>query len=376
MTGKRVIDADGHILEPRDLWTRNVPRKYHEGTIQVVWNEALRLDQTLLDGQLIQRASVNNGMARQPAWRRADPSGWRWEEQTPAGLDPKARVAELDREGIDVAALYPSLGLLLGGIREPEHAVAACRAYNDWLAGFCKASPGRLVGVAALPMQDPEGAVAEARRAIEELGMRGVFVRPNPYNGRPLHDPAFDPLWATLEGLGAPAGLHPSGTTEVMGAANTFKPLWGPEFVYVGKPMHFMVDVVMTLSMLMGTGVLERFPGLKVVALEAGGGWLPHWVDKMDHWFEVVHYQVKHLSLKPSEYIRRQVWTSFDPDERTLPAVVQALGADRLIWATDFPHMDVTAPSLTAELYEHIASLDEAAREKVLGQNARELYGL
>jgi predicted TIM-barrel fold metal-dependent hydrolase len=376
MRDRRVVDADGHILEPRDLWTRNVPARFRDGTLSVVWNPALRLDQTLLAGQVVQRASVNNGMARQSPARRADPSGWRWEEQTPAGLDPKARVAELDREGIDAAALYPSLGLLLGGIAEPEHAVAACRIYNDWLAEFCRAAPERLIGVAALPMQAPEASAIEARRAVEEAGMRGVFVRPNPYNGRPLHDRAFDPLWEALQGLGVPVGLHPSGTVEVTSAAQTYKPLWGPELLYAGKPMHFLIDDLMALSMLMGTGVLERFPRLKVVVLEAGGGWLPHWADKMDHWFDVVHYQVKHLSLKPSEYLRRQVWTSFDPDERTLPAVIELLGPDRLVWASDFPHMDVMAPSVTEELYEHIAGLDGAARAKVLGANARELYGV
>lgn len=372
----RVIDADGHILEPRDLWTTGVPARFRSETISVVWNPDLELDQTVLGGRVVQHMSVNNGMARQPAWRRANPRNWRWEDQPAAGLDPKARAAELSREGIDVAVVYPSLGLLLGGIDDGEHAAAACHVYNDWLAEFCGAAPDRLTGVAALPMQEPEAAVTEARRAVEELGMRGFFVRPNPYNGRPLHDPAFNPLWEAVQGLGVPIGLHPSGTVEVVSAAQTYKPLWGSQYVYVGKPMHFMIDDVMALSMLIGTGVLERFPALKIVVLEAGGGWLPHWVDKMDHWCDVIHYQVEYLALKPSEYLRRQVWTSFDPDERTIPGVVKALGAERLVWASDYPHMDVVAPSVTEELKEGLRGLNGKTKAKLLGDNARELYGL
>ncbi|MEE9285996.1 MAG: amidohydrolase family protein [Dehalococcoidia bacterium] len=376
VTSANVIDADGHILEPRDLWAKGVPARFRGETIEVVWDESSQRDVTMLGGRMVQRASVNNGMARQPASRRANPRGWRWEELPPAGLEPKARVEELDREGIDAAVLYPSLGLVIGGIRDPEHAVAACRVYNEWLAEFCGAAPDRLVGMGAIPMQRPEAAPAEARRAVETLGMRGVFVRPNPCNGYFLNHRAYDPLWETLEGLGVPVGLHPSGTTEALSAAQTYKPLWGEEFVYVGKPMHFLIDDLMALTMMIGTGVLERFPRLKVVVLEAGGGWLPHWVDKMDHWFRVVNYQMKHLSMKPGEYVQRQVWTSFDPDETTLRGVIDSVGPDRLIWASDYPHMDIISPSVTEELYQNLKGLEDTARVKVLGANAREVYGL
>ncbi len=371
-----VIDADGHILEPRDLWEKRVPAKFRDRTLKVVWNEKAQLEQAMLEGVFIQKASVTNGIARQPMWRRADPRGWRWEDLPPAGLDPKARVAELDREGIDKAVLYPSIGLVLGGIQDTEHAIACCRAYNDWLAEFCSVAPDRLIGVGALPMQDPEASVGEARRAVEELGMRGFFVRPNAYNGRFMHDPVFDPLWDTVQGLGVPVGLHPSGTIDSLGAPQVYKPVWGDQFYYVGKPMHFLVDDVMGLVMMMGTGVLERFPKLKLIVLESGGGWLPHWLDKMDHWFEVVAASVKHLTLKPSEYVQRQVWVSFDPDEKTLPMVVQYAGDDRLIWASDYPHMDVMSPSVTEELYEHLEGMKKSSQIKILGKNAQEVYGI
>ena len=372
-----LVDADGHVLEPRGLWENNVPAKYREDTIRIVWNEELELEQALLYGQVVERMAANNGMANQPPDVRANPRGWRWEDLPLAGSDPKARVEDLDREGIDKALLYPSIGLLLGGIREPEHAAAACQIYNDWLAEYCSVAPDRLIGVAAIPTQDPQAAAIEARRAVEKLGMRGVFVRPvaTP-DGRMLHDRSFFPLWETLEGLNVPVGMHPSGTTEVFGAAQIYKPKWGDEFFYVGKPMHFMIDNIMALYMLLGTGVLEQFPKLKLLVLESGGGWLPFFIGKVEHWLKVVEWQVKHLSLTPGEYIHRQVWVSFDPDETTIHSTIRDFGPRHLMWASDYPHMDVMGPSVTQELYEHLGEIKSPDREMLLGENAIEAYSM
>ena len=345
-----VIDGDGHILEPRDLWEKNLPSKFKDVAIKVVWDPETQLEDECVEGvAYVPKLATANGWARVPMEKRADPRGWRWEELTPAGLDPKARVEELDRDGIDQAVLYPSLGLLLGGIRDPEHAVAACRIYNDWLAEFCSVAPDRLIGIAAVPVQDPRAAPLEARRAVEELGMRGVYVRPNASEQYLPHNPALDPLWETVQGLGIPVGLHPAGQADTAGAAKFYQPLWGTQTRSIAKPMNFLVDDLMCLTMMIGTKVLDRFPELKVIVLECGGGWLPHWIDKMDHWVEVVPWRAP--ELKPSEYIHRQVWVSFDPDETTLPFVVDMVGDEGLIWASDFPHMDVIAPSATQELY-------------------------
>ena len=390
-----VIDGDGHVLEPRDLWEKNLPAEYRDVAIKVVTNADTDMEDECVDGlAVVPGWATTNGWARSPLSRRADVSGWRWEELPAAGRDPKARVAELDRDGIDVAVLYPSLGLLLGGIRDPRHAVLACRVYNDWLAEFCSAAPERLIGVAALPLQDPEACPAEARRAVDELGMRGVFVRPaNGYGNYLAHHPVFDPLWATVQELGVPVGFHPAGVTDTFGAATVYgQTLWtghvaapepgvmgretGDEFAF-GKTLHFLFDDTMQLTMLIGTGLLDRFPELKVLILECGVGWLPHWIDKLDHWIEVVPWQ-RPLELKPSEYVQRQVWVSADPDETTLPYVVSATGADHIIWASDYPHMDVleSEPSATAELYENMRGMPESDQAAIAGENARALYGL
>src|SRR5262249_29483953 len=145
--------------------------------------------------------------------------GTRYVEINPAGFDPIERLKVMDAEGIDVAVLYPGLGLSLGASTDAELGVAMCRVYNDWLAGFCAADPQRLIGVAALPMQDPQAAAGGPRGAVTELGMRGGFCRPNPHCGRPFHALAFTPVYETLEELGVPLAFHPAGLWDMPGTS-------------------------------------------------------------------------------------------------------------------------------------------------------------
>ena len=371
------MDGDGHVLEPRDLWERALPGEFRELAIKVTWDEDRRLEDEWVNGiNVAPGVATCNGWARLPRSIRDDPTGLRWEDLTPAGLHGPERVAELDREGIDVAVLYPSLGLGIGGITDPEHAVAACRIYNDWLAGYCAAAPKRLIGVGAVPMQDPAEAVGEARRCVQELGFRGVFIRPNPCGDLFAHDRVYDPLWETLEGLGVPVGLHPAGFPDTFGAARTYGSLW-KGLTPLGKVINFMIDVVNTFTMLIGAGTLDRFPELKLIVLESGVGWLPWWLDKMDHWNEA-RLAGPSVELKPSEYVARQIWVSGDPDETSFPTAASVAPSNRLIWASDFPHLDILEgePSVTEELYENLAGLPVEVAERIIGLNACELYGL
>lgn len=94
-----------------------------------------------------------------------------------------------------MAVLYHSLWLLYGDLDDPAVAAAACRAYNNWMADFCKPYPDRLFAVAPMPLQSVEEAVAEMRRVVKEHGLPVVFICPNPFNQRRLNDPAYDPFW-------------------------------------------------------------------------------------------------------------------------------------------------------------------------------------
>ena len=143
--GVPVIDADGHVLEPRDLWANKLPAKYRDQAIEIRWNESTQLEDEWAGGvNIMPGLGTTNGWARLPRSVRDDPTGLRWEDLTAAGRNAKDRVVELDRDGIDLAVLYPSLGLVLGGLTDPGHAIAACAIYNDWLAEWTATAPDRL----------------------------------------------------------------------------------------------------------------------------------------------------------------------------------------------------------------------------------------
>lgn len=365
------IDADGHVIEPADLWERELPPSLRARGFRIRWDADMRQEQVFVEERLLLPAGiVGVGLAGRPFEDVG--KGVRFGELMPGGFDPVARLRDMDAEGIDVAVLYPSVGLFLEGIEDPALAAASCRVYNDWLADYCRTNPGRLIGVAAVPMQDASAAVAEARRAVAELGMRGIFIRPNPCGGRALHDWYFEPFWAAVAELGVPIGLHPSGAGDLPGALQGLR-LDAP---IMGHPSIFFIDAFIGFSHLVCGGVLERHPTLRVVVLEAGGGWLAHWFDRFDHFAHVYGWMAPDLKAAPSEYFKRQCWISFDPDETTLPLLTPVIGEERIVWASDYPHLDATFPGVVKELEEQLERMPENVRSKIRGENAARLYGL
>src|SRR5262245_21351703 len=368
-----VVDADGHVCEPPDLWERNLPARFRDRALRLHWNADTGFDEAWVEDWLItDRGLVGLGNA---GTSFADLGrGRRYVDGNPAGFDARARLQVLDAEGIDVAVLYGGLALSLPAIHDPELAAWHCRVYNDWIAEFCAADPRRLHAAAAIPLQDPAAADAAARRA-HGLGLRAAFTRRNPLNphGRPLHDPAHEPVWAALAELGMPLAFHPAGLWDMPGTSRAMAPLMAPGTHHA---VILFFDQYMTLANLVYAGVLDRHSALKLAVLECGGGWIAHWMDRLDEFTESYGWQLLGLSLKPSEYFRRQGFVSFDPGEHTMGALSALVGADTMIWASDFPHSDARYPGVVAELREHTADMASADRAGLLGANALRLYGI
>ena len=201
-----VIDSDGHVLEPPDFWVNYLEPKYRDRAPQLFVDtdgkERLRIEGRVYGG------SSGLGFAGAIGMREGAPAVEKYVEGRKGGFDPHARIPDMELDGIDAAFLYPTLGLFAGAVQDPELAGAMCRAYNRWLADYCKPYPERLFGVAMLPMQSVELAIDEMRYARKQLGMRGGFIRPNPYNNRMLNDPAYEPLWAEAQELDFAIGVH------------------------------------------------------------------------------------------------------------------------------------------------------------------------
>jgi predicted TIM-barrel fold metal-dependent hydrolase len=276
----------------------------------------------------------------------------------------------MDRHGIQISVLYPSAGLHFASIPESDVAIALCRAYNDWLADFCSVDPSRLLGVALLPQIDVGASVAEARRAIAELGFKGVMMRPNPVAGRTLDSAAFDPLWSVLEGLDVPVGLHEATTMNVLQAGTDRY----DNYMFLHVISHPHEHQMACLSLICG-GVLERHPGLRVAFLEAGCGWVPYWLERMDQHIRYWGGASARLQLPPSEYFKRQCFVSPVADEQTLPDVANRVGAASLIYTSDYPYPYTTTPRIADALLQR-NDLEPRILEALVRDNPARLYGL
>ncbi len=361
-----VIDADGHVLEPRAAFA-HLPDHQRPS----ITTDARGLDHVTVGGQEIFVGSL--GMLGTPGAVVADLANARPLEEAIAGaFDPHARLADLDADDLDAVVLYPTVGLAYWAIADPAAAVAVVRAYNDWLASFCAADPTRLFGVAALPFQDPVAAAAELRRAHDELGFRVAFVRPNPCAGRTIVDPANEIVWETAEELDVTIGIH-EGSQPAIPTLGLDRP---PYNALVLHATSHTFEHMLACAQLMATGVMERHPGLRFVFLEAGGGWAPYWLERLDHQVGRFGGYAPEMKLMPSEYFARQCWISFEVDEHTLPVLAPLVGTDRIVWGTDYPHPDCTFPGMVKELRDQIATLPQADQDRILGQNAIDLYRL
>ena len=140
-----------------------------------------------------------------------------------------------------------------------------------------------------------------------------------------------------------------------------------PTNVFVLHAISHTLEQMLASAQLIGLGVLERHPGLRVVFLEAGGGWAPYWLGRLDHQMPSYHRYAPRVSLLPSEYFARQCWVSFEIDEATLPALVPFLGDDRVVWGSDYPARRLHLPRRAEELRDTIAPLPEATRRRILG---------
>jgi predicted TIM-barrel fold metal-dependent hydrolase len=378
-----LIDADGHVLEPPDLWARYVDPAWRDRAIRVRRGPDGR-DHLEIDGRPARLTTPEmlgglGGMGRTLEELAAAALSGRYAEHAPpAAVDPEARVALLDREGLSHAVLYPTLGLQWEAeAPDAAYALAHARAYNRWIEEFCAGCDGRLVPIAHLSLGDPEAAAGELRRAVR-AGARGGFVLPFTWSGLPHGHPHHDPLWAAAEELDVPIAIHTGIDPPARDLHRRFDGVTWPEAIpqqiwYL--QLLFPQAVQQAFSTFFQYATFDRFPRLRLVVLESGAGWLGFWMDRMDALAGGALRVTMTLREHPSEYVRRQCWIAVDPDEHAVPPIITHVGADRFLWASDFPHADHGGDYLD-ELRQLTAAVPAAARAAIEGGNAARLYGL
>jgi predicted TIM-barrel fold metal-dependent hydrolase len=289
--------------------------------------------------------------------------------------DPVLRQQDMNLDGIDAEVIYGLAAETMMRIENPAAATEMCRIYNDWLVDFCRASNGRLFGLACVYYADIEASVREVHRIAEHR--RGGIVGINlaiTRETRPLWHASWEPMWKAISDVGLPLHIHcfrslPLTLDEIDVAGQAKRAAF-----FTSVTGFQMASLVHPLAALIGSGVLERYPNLQLVLGESGLGWLPYVLERMDHEF-TGRFQDLELKMKPSDYWRRQCKAVFQND-RVGIKLIHELGADNIMWGSDYPHSDGTWPESSKILDHLLEGVPSDVVKKITCDNAAKLYGI
>src|SRR5579884_3875800 len=344
----RLMSSDGHLEVPPERWTGRVPAKYRDRAPRTV-HLPDGGDALLIEGQPLLEANFLDLRAGRPAgqWQ---PFGLKVEDAAGTG-SPEQRVREQDRDGLDAEVLFPAMvagPVFWRNIAHDEVYKAVIRAYNDWLAEeYCALAPDRLIGIGVIPITNVDDAVAEMEHCAR-LGLKGV-----PRAAQPTF-------------------RYPREVPEVM------QRLRRPFLEWI---CNFGLPPAISIAQLVLSGVFERFPKLKVFFAETRLGWVPFWLEHADLWYRrhlgwaEEQLGFKPLKALPSEYVREHIYFSVQY-ERVAVEERHHVGIDRIMFATDFPHIECEWPNTRPIVEEIYADIPEPDKRKIWAGNAVEFFKL
>jgi predicted TIM-barrel fold metal-dependent hydrolase len=354
---ERVISADDHMdlnVLPEDTFRARVAARWVDLVPRVV--------------------ATPDGPFWMAEGRRLRPSGRKPDGMISAGEDrglrpgvPEQRLEDLDVDGIYGSVIYGPVGP--GFVTDRDLRAVCLRAYNDWAAEFNLAAAGRLVALPILPSHQPDAATSELGR-VAELGHRGVIVELFEADP-PVFEDAWEKFWALADDTRLPVHFHLSGGMHsITFAARSWRQ---PASVAVAP---LQLDEALVGMILAGT--FQRYPNVRLVLAEAGLGWLPYLIRRMDHEWLKYRERVEdvHLAEAPSRYFDRNVMVTYEEDDLGLELLTD-MGSSNIMWASDYPHGDSTWPnSRKAILESALGRIDAATRTKITWSNAAGLYGI
>ena len=328
-----IIDADGHVTESNESLKKHLKKEYR-----------------------------NRPLMHSESWDRTfgGTLGKRNE-------DPQVQLSDMDMDGIDIQVIFPS-HLSLNAERETDLATDIARAYNDWLAEFCAADPRRLKGVAMVALQDVDAATKEVRRAAEQLGFVGVMM-PTNVRDQDIGKREFWSFYEEVQRLDIGLALH--------GGIRAAERMHGrfDSFISVHS-LSFPFECMAALTGLIFAGVPEKFPKLRIAALESCCGWVPFLMDRLDEEYEMRgSREAPLLKRKPSEYMTSdQFFYAFELEESTVPYVIDRIGAGKLLYSSDYPHWDTSWPN-TVKMFTGRQDISEVDKRQIAWNNPQNFYG-
>jgi predicted TIM-barrel fold metal-dependent hydrolase len=366
----RLIDADSHTLEPPHIWTTWLAKRFHDRAPQLV------KDADGGDAWLFAPGTkpMEIGLVTTPGRRYEDIkwTGYTYDTIRSSCFEPKARLEDMDFDGIDATFLYPSQRTMYTfmGTEDRDYHHAGVRAYNDWLAQeFCAVDPQRLFGLAQMPNLGVEAAIAEMKRCREQ-GYRGVVITTWP-SGKDDLSSEDDPFFAAAQDLGMPVSIHIS----IQRRRNPKPTLEGVASI-ASMALAGILNFPPILSELIMSGLFDRYPKLTIVGVETEVGWIPEVLEQLDNFYwrnrTRTGLVLRHL---PSEYFHSNFLCTFIKDAIGIQ-LRHDVGVDNMAWSTDFPHHGCDWPYSRKVVNEMMVGVPRAERHQILAGNAIRIDGL
>ncbi|MEQ8840295.1 MAG: amidohydrolase family protein [Acidimicrobiales bacterium] len=369
--GHKVFDADSHVIYPADLWDTYLEPEFKHRVTRKAPAGLDTYNPVVVDGRWTQHDTSLYGQFQKVINWTAEDMEAKYGDIVHKGFTGDRVADALAVDGIDVAVIYgPEYDLWVDGI-DPQLQAAMVRAYNRWGAEMRETSGGRVITSSPVPLNDIARAVEEIQFAHDELGIRAFWARPNYINHRNLGHRYYDPIYELLQDLDCAFATH-----EFMGLRGNTE---GSDRFFTFTEWHTAVhahEAQNAMLSMITQGVYERFPKLRVAYMEAGCGWLPSWLHRIDEHLELGgEKECPDLTMSATEYFKRNCWITTECEDPFVADVIRWLGDDRILWESDFPHPDSKYPGTTVEFMELRPDLiTMESKSKILWDNAVDFY--
>jgi predicted TIM-barrel fold metal-dependent hydrolase len=364
MADYRLISADSHVNEPPDLWVTRVDKKYRERAPQLVTPPGGKEGAYFhYEGYAPHPIGIGFGAGKSPEELKEFLTQGTYQDARAGGWDPAARKPDNEIDGVDAEVLYTTLGFRIFWLKDPGLQADCFRVYNDWLAEFVSYDPKHMAGLAMISLYDPKGGTRELERCAK-MGLKGAMIWCSPPQEQPYSSDVYDPFWAAAQELKMPISLH---AITGMGVESQWN--WGERYMRSTVLSH---EVEKSFSVLIFSGVLDRFPNLQIVSAENNVGWIPYFLQRMDRFAE--RSRDLGIKLKPTEYFQRQMWATYIFDHVGVQSR-KFIGVDRMMWSSDYPHQASSWPNSQAVVARDFADASPEDIFKITRGNVARLYG-
>lgn len=361
------ISSDSHFIEPPDLWTTRLDKKFRDRAPRVIrgYND-MKGDFIVAEGLEPIPVAIFFGAGVAPdVYAQLIEQGY---DACPKSVwEPAERIKDQALDGVIAEVIYASIGLKLFSLEDDLLRAACFAAYNDWALDYCSHDPKKLIPLGMLTLEDIPAAIAEMKR-VAAKGMQGVMIHGEASEDRPYTSPDYDPFWAAAQDLNMKLSLH------VFTTKKEQKLLTGKgSVVLYGATNHQAVE--RSIAALVLGGVMERYPKLTFVSAENDVSWMPFLMWKMDHkqGRNKARFGGNTLSLKPSEYVTRQVYSTFI-NEPIILDQLDKYAVTNAMWASDYPHTSATWPKSQEYIQSNFGGLSEAKRRALVHDNVAKVY--